>query len=447
MKSANPKGLHPICGLPLVEHVGRAMRAIGIEKPTVVIGHGGDLLRAALGDEAYQYAYQTEQLGTGHAAMVALETLRKHRGPILVAPGDTPLLTPEVLGDLVSHHVETRSQATVATFDTSDPTGYGRIVRALDGSLQAIVEEKDADAATKALNEVNAAVYCFDCETLVRLLPTLRNDNAQAEYYLTDVISAVVAEGGIARAVRFGDSAAFLGINDRWQLAEAAAIMRQRILVRHALNGVSIEDPATTYIGADVEIGQDTTISPMTTIEGRSRIGSGCVVGPLSRVVDSRIEDECTVLMSNVNGALMGEGSRCGPYAHLRPGAQLGSRSKIGNFVEIKNAELGEGVAVSHLSYVGDARIGSRSNIGAGTITCNYDGFQKNRTEIGEGAFIGSNSTLIAPLTIGDNAFIAAGSTINRDVDAESLAIGRAKQEEKKQWVARWRQRKQTESK
>jgi bifunctional UDP-N-acetylglucosamine pyrophosphorylase/glucosamine-1-phosphate N-acetyltransferase len=443
MKSELPKVLHSVCGLPMVEHVGRAMRVAGVERPIVVVGHGGRLLREALGEDAYAYAEQAEQLGTGHAAAMAAPLLSGYDGPVIVTPGDTPLLTGEALSALVARHRETEAAITLATFRLEDPTGYGRVVRE-HGRPVRIVEHKDASGEERAIDEVNAGVYCIDARALVEVLPRLRADNALGEYYLTDVLALLAGDGARCVAVEWEDPSLMMGVNDRWQLAEAAGAMRARLLRAHALAGVTIIDPKTTYVHADVRIEADTVLEPMTSLEGRTMVGAGCVIGPSARVIDSVIEDECSVVMSLVVGAVMRSGSRCGPFAHLRPGAVLGERAKVGNFVEVKNATLGEGSSASHLTYLGDAEIGPRVNVGAGTITCNYDGFAKHRTVIEEGAFVGSNSTLVAPVTIGKDAIVGAGSVITDDVPEDSLGLGRARQENKHEWAKSWRRKRQS---
>ncbi|HRF59327.1 MAG TPA: bifunctional UDP-N-acetylglucosamine diphosphorylase/glucosamine-1-phosphate N-acetyltransferase GlmU [Fimbriimonadaceae bacterium] len=442
MKSEMPKALHPVCGVPMVDLVGRAMRAAGIAAPIVVVGHGADAVREALAGSEYRFAIQAEQLGTGHAVRMAEDPLRGYDGPVIVAPGDTPLLDAGVFDALLRVHREQAAAATVATSIVSDPTGYGRLIRDPDGRAVAIVEEKDATADEREVREVNAGVYCFDAVTLFRILPQLSSANAQGEYYLTDAIRLLASEGAAVATAVFEDPSVLVGVNDRRQLAEASDVLRQRTLVRHMLDGVTIIDPETTYIGLDVTIEPDVTIAPMTTLEGVTSIGSGSTIGPVSRVKDSRIGRGCTVLMSFVDRARMADGSRCGPYAHLRPGADVGDGVKIGNFVEIKNAVLAPGSQVSHLSYIGDAEVGAGTNIGAGTITCNYDGFEKHKTTIGANAFVGSNSTLVAPVTIGDGVVIAAGSTITHDVGEDELGIGRSRQENKPEWARQWRERK-----
>lgn len=444
MKSELPKGLHRVCGIPMAALVGRAMMEAGLDRPIVVVGHGGDLLMQALGP-AYDYAWQREQHGTGHAAMMAADALRASNADlVIIAPGDTPLLSASVFKELTDRHLAAGAKATVATAILDDATGYGRIVRDEHGPTR-IVEHKDATPDERKIKEVNAAIYVFDVETLLAVLPTLSNENEQGEYYLTDVIAAIRARGDKVEGVAFDDHDIMRGVNDRWQLAEAAKVLRLRVLKKHAISGVTIVDPDTTYIEPDVVIGPDSTIEPGTILEGSTTIGSSCHIGPNTKIQDSSLGEGCVVLMSHLNGATMLDGSRCGPFANLRPGAVLGEQTKIGNFVEIKNAKLGAKVAVSHLSYLGDGDVGDNTNIGAGTIFCNYDGFLKHRTVVGEGVFVGSNSTLVAPITIGDGALIAAGSVVTKDVPADALAMGRARQEVKEGWVVEWRQRQQAE--
>lgn len=441
MKSDLPKCLHSICGLPMAEWVGRAMQEAGVTRPIVVIGHGGEQLQKALG-EAYDYAWQREQKGTGHAALMASPLLDGQAGPVVLASGDTPLLDAEALQTLLARHRKSKAACTVATVNLADPSGYGRIVRDSKGTIQRIVEEKDASAEEKAITEVNAAVYVFENQELVRLLPSLKNSNAQGEYYLTDAVEAMAKHAKVVEAVEFEDRGLLKGVNDRWQLAEADLEMRRRLLKKLALDGVTLLDPATTYVDGDVQVGKDTVIEAGTHLRGDTQIGESCHIGPNSFIQNCRIGDGCRVRMSHLVQANVGNGVKIGPYANVRPGTVLAEGVKIGNFVEIKNAVLGERVAASHLAYIGDASIGAGSNIGAGTITCNYDGFEKHRTEIGEGVFVGSNSTLVAPIEIGDGAFIAAGSVISNDVPPEALALGRARQENKEGWVAQWRKRK-----
>lgn len=443
MKSELPKALHTVCGVPMAELIARAMTGAGVERPIVVVGHEGDLLIQALGEKC-DFAWQREQMGTGHATLMAAELLKGHDGVVLVTPGDTPLLSAAALQSLAHAHIEAGCNCTVATVKLDKPAGYGRVVRDGRGNVSEIVEERDASDEIKLISEINTGIYCFNTKCLLEVLPALKNENAQGEYYLTDVIGEINRRSGTVKPLLFSDSDLMMGVNDRWQLAEAARALRLRMLKQHALAGVTIVDPETTFIGIDVEIGIDTIIAPFSTIEGATRIGMRCEIGPNSRVTSSTIGSGCTVLMSHLNEATMLDGSRCGPYANLRPGAVLGEKAKVGNFVEVKNASLGTGAAVSHLSYIGDGRVGASTNIGAGTIFCNYDGFAKHRTEIGDGAFVGSNSTLVAPVTIGDGAMIAAGSVITKSVPADALGIGRERQEVKENWAAQWRKRKQS---
>jgi bifunctional UDP-N-acetylglucosamine pyrophosphorylase/glucosamine-1-phosphate N-acetyltransferase len=315
-------------------------------------------------------------------------------------------------------------------------------VRDPKGGVKRIVEQKDATTEELEIQEVNSGIYVFDSVALFEILPNLGTENSQGEYYLTDAVETLAAQGGKVEALAFQDSGLLMGVNDRWQLAMAEKIMRQRILQRHAVNGVSLQDIDSIYIDADVEIGTSTTLEAGTHLRGATKVGQGCRIGPNTVVVDSNVDDGSIVLLSHVRQAKIGTKVKVGPFANIRPGAVLGDGSKVGNFVELKNATLGPGVAASHLAYIGDAEVGAGSNIGAGTITCNYDGDSKYRTSIGENVFVGSNSTLVAPLTIGDGAFVAAGSVITHDVPSDALALGRARQEVKEGWVPRWRKRK-----
>jgi len=445
MKSDLPKCLHALAGLPMAEHVGRALASAGCSLIVVIIGHGGELLQAGLPEGRYTFCTQSEQLGTGHAVQMAELALRQYDGPVLIAAGDTPLLSSTELMELRTHHERAGAAVTLASCCLKDPTGYGRVMRGLDGRVTRIVEQKDANDLERSVKEVNSGVYVVESSVLFRLLPRLGANNAQGEIYLTDIVAEAARDGLRVEACLFDDPSAFAGVNDRWQLAQAATVMRERILRKWAMNGVSIEDPGTTFIDADVVIGPDTMIRAMTLLEGNTAIGAGCMVGPGTQIISGTLEDEAVVIQSVVNRATLRKGARCGPFAHLRPGTILGERAKVGNFVEVKKASLGDNVSISHLSYIGDATVGAGTNIGAGTITCNYDGIRKFTTTIGEGCFIGSNSTLVAPVQIGNGAFVAAGSVITRDVATDALALGRARQEDKEGWAARWRKQSQVE--
>ncbi len=442
MKSELPKGLHAVGGLPMVELVGRAMKEAGVVRPILVIGHGGDAIREALG-ESYVYAWQHEQKGTGHAARMGADALEAFDGPVLIAPGDAPLLEAETLRGLAEHHTRSEAACTVATTTLENPTGYGRVIRDAIGRPTAIVEEKDASLAQREVREVAVSLYCFDARKLIEALPSLSAENAQGEYYLTDLVALLAGRGERVEAFAIEDPESVMGVNDRWQLAEAEQTLRLRILKSHALNGVTILDPATTYVGPDVRIGADTVLEPSTHLVGEVVVGSNCRLGPCTRIRDTEIGDGCYVYMSYVNGARLGEGVKIGPYANIRPESEIAAGVKIGNFVEIKKSTLGEKTAVSHLTYLGDAIVGAGANIGAGTIACNYDGFSKHRTTIGDGAFVGSNSTLVAPVTIGEGAIVGAGSVITQDVPSDALAIGRGRQEVKEAWATQWRKKKE----
>lgn len=441
MKSNLPKVLHTVLGLPMVEHVVRALKAAGARRPIVVVGHGGESVIERLG-ESNGYAWQREQLGTGHAVQMAASEIEKGEGPVVIVSGDTPLLTSSAIERLVARFAQENAAFALATTRLADPTGYGRIVRSASGRFERIVEEKDASPEVRQIKEANVGVYCFDRALLLQLLPMLKNENAQGEYYLTDLAEAAAAHG-VAVVEVFEDAEEFSGVNDRWQLALAEREARRRILKKHALNGVTLRDIDSITIGPDVEIEPDATIEPCTTISGNTRIGAGCRIGPFTIVDDCQIGRNCLIYSSRLSSAKVGDDVKIGPFANIRPGADIGDRSKVGNFVEIKKSTLGEEVAVSHLTYLGDASVGDRTNIGAGTITCNYDGFAKHRTEIGSDVFIGSNNTIVAPVKIGDDAMTAAGSTVTQDVPSGALAVGRARQENKEQWAVNWRKKKQ----
>ncbi|MBC8064336.1 MAG: bifunctional UDP-N-acetylglucosamine diphosphorylase/glucosamine-1-phosphate N-acetyltransferase GlmU [Chlorobia bacterium] len=439
MKSDQPKGLHEVCGLPMVDHVARALRGAGVERIVIVVGHGGESIQKRLG-EGYAYAWQNEQKGTGHAAQMAAHLLAGFQGKIVVTAGDTPLVSSDMFAALISGG-SLHTKCLIASSFVDNPKGYGRIVRSGVG-VQRIVEEKDASPDEQEIQEVNSSIYCFDGPTLLECLPNLTNDNAQGEFYLTDVI-AMVAEGGGADAMVFDDPDILVGVNDRWQLAEADRKMGERILRRHAESGVTIMDPGTTYLGAEVEIGVDTVLEPSTMIVGKTQIGKSCRIGPFTRIENCKIGNDVMIYVSYLKEAVLHDTAKVGPYAHIRPGSELYPDVKVGNFVETKNAILETGVKASHLTYIGDAIIGENTNIGAGTITCNYDGFHKSRTEIGRDVFVGSNSTLVAPIKLGDGSFVAAGSVVTGgEYPAGALVIGRSRTEVKEQWAAQWRNKK-----
>lgn len=441
MKSKLYKVLHPVCGKPMVGHVTDMLRSIGTDRTVVVVGHGAEAVQAYLGDRA-EYALQKEQLGTGHAVLQAEPLLGQEDGVTTVIYGDTPLVTPETIEAMLELQGREGAACVLLTARVDNPFGLGRIIRAADGSLDRIVEQKDASAEEAAVREINAGTYCFDNRKLFAALRQVTNDNAQGEYYLTDVIAILKAQGEKVLAYCTEDASEAHGVNDRVQLAEAEAIMRARIARRHMLNGVTIQDPASVYIEADVTIGSDTTLLPGTVLRGRTAIGEDCRIGPNVEIADSTVGSRAEIRYAVLSEVNAGNGVTVGPYAYLRPGTVLADGVKVGDFVEIKNSTIGEGSKVPHLSYVGDARVGSGVNIGCGAITANYDGFNKSLTEIGDGAFIGSNVNLIAPVRVGEGAYVVAGSTITHDVGAGDLAIARERQINKPGYADIIRQRK-----
>ncbi|HHV57112.1 MAG TPA: bifunctional UDP-N-acetylglucosamine diphosphorylase/glucosamine-1-phosphate N-acetyltransferase GlmU [Firmicutes bacterium] len=434
MKSKRPKVLHEVCGRPLVAYVVEAARAAGAAEVVLVINHEMNAVRELFGPDV-KYAYQKEQLGTGHAVLAARPALSAASGDVLVLCGDTPLLSGELLQALVTRHREGAAAATVLTAELKDPTGYGRVVRDAAGEVEAIVEERDAAPAVKALREVNTGSYCFAAAPLFAALDEVGRENAQGEYYLTDVLGILRRGGRRVLALAAPEPALTQGINNRVQLAEAEAFLRDRIRRELMLAGVTILDPASTFIDAGVSIAPDTVIYPFTIIEGRSSIGRGCRIGPSVQLRDSRVEDGATVSQAVLVEAVVGPGATVGPFTYLRPGTVLAEGAKAGTFVEIKKSAIGAGSKVPHLSYVGDAQVGRGVNIGAGTITCNYDGFKKNATVIEDEVFIGSNTNLVAPVRIGRGAYTGAGSTITRDVPPGALALERAEQRVLPDWV------------
>jgi bifunctional UDP-N-acetylglucosamine pyrophosphorylase/glucosamine-1-phosphate N-acetyltransferase len=448
MRSKLPKALHPVCGKPILAHILDALAGAGVNRRVVIVGHEGDTVRKTLdaryGPDALLYAEQTVQKGTGHATQMAEPVLAAHQGIVLVLPGDTPLLSSDSLQRLLETHIAKRASATLLTAVLPHDAGaYGRVLRDADDLVTGIVEARDATPAQLAVREINTSVYAFSAPSLFRALRDLRPDNAQGELYLTDVIKLLRAAGETVAAEVATDPDIVLGVNTRVELAEINTKMRARLLQDLMLSGVTIADPATTYVEAGVTVGQDTTILPNTHLMGATHIGEDCVIGPNAVVTGTTIGNRVVVRLSLADHAVIGDDSRIGPFSHLRPGTKLGRGVRIGNFVETKAAVLEDGVSASHLTYLGDAFIGAKTNIGAGTITCNYDGFQKSRTEIGANTFIGTNSTLVAPITVGNDAFTAAGSVITDNVPDGAFAVARERQTIKEGWVQARRERQQ----
>ena len=440
MKSKLYKVLHAVCGKPMVGHVLDAVRNAECDRTVVVVGHGAEAVKTALGDTV-EYALQAEQLGTGHAVRQAEALLGAEDGVTVVTYGDTPLVTAETIRELIDHHIQQGAAATVLTAYVAEPAGLGRIIRDPDGNVLKIVEQKDCSPEEAAIKEINTGTYCFDNRKLFSALSEVKNDNAQGEYYATDAIGILRDRGERIAASRCKDPVEATGVNDRVALGEAERLMRQRINEAHQANGVTIVDPANTYIEAGVAIGQDTIVYPGTFLRGSTSIGSDCTIGPSADLKDTIVGDGSTVRQTVAEGAEISDSCAVGPFAYLRPGTKLGRQVKVGDFVEIKNAVIGEGSKVPHLSYVGDAIVGSGVNIGCGAITANYDGYNKSMTEIGDNAFIGSNANLIAPVKIGSGAYVVAGSTITHNVADNDLAVARERQVNKPGYADKIRSR------
>ncbi|MER2192492.1 MAG: bifunctional UDP-N-acetylglucosamine diphosphorylase/glucosamine-1-phosphate N-acetyltransferase GlmU [Solibacillus sp.] len=436
MKSKLYKVLHPVCGKPMVEHVIDHIETVNVDRIVTVVGHGADLVKETLGEKS-EYVLQAEQLGTAHAVQQAEPILGDLEGTTLVVCGDTPLIRPETMQALFAHHAEQGAKATILTAVAENPTGYGRILRDANGQVAQIVEQKDATAEQQMVTEINTGTYCFDNKALFAALKEVKNENAQGEYYLPDVIEIMQKQGEIVSAFVTDNFDETLGVNDRFALSQAEELMRARINERHMRNGVTIINPNSTHISADAVIGSDTVLLPGTIIEGKTVIGEDCKIGPNSHIVNSQIGNGTTIHSSVVLNSTVGDETAVGPFAHLRPDTSLGNHVKIGNFVEVKKSVLGDDTKVSHLSYIGDAEVGSNVNIGCGSITVNYDGKNKFKTVIEDDVFVGCNSNLVAPVTLEQGSFVAAGSTITKDVPSEALALARARQENKLGYVSK----------
>jgi bifunctional UDP-N-acetylglucosamine pyrophosphorylase/glucosamine-1-phosphate N-acetyltransferase len=436
-KSAYPKLLHPLAGRLMGEYVLRTAAAAGAERIYLIIGYQPEAMRKAFAREGLEFIEQTEQLGTGHALMVARPQLEAcSSGVVVVMVGDVPTLHPETLKALVATHLEECAACTVLSMVAQDPAGYGRVVRAGGKRVGAIVEEKVATATQKQIHEVNTGILCFSRAALLAHLGELSRNNAQQEYLLTDLVE-IFNQNGLAVAVFQAPVGEAVGINDRAQLAEAGKMLRLRRALHWMREGVTVTAPELTYIDEEVIIGCDTVIEPGVSLRGKTQVGSGCRLEPYSTITDSQLGDRVTVRQSCViTNSKVSSGVALGPFAHLREGAVIEDGARIGNFVEVKRSTVGAGTKAQHLTYLGDATIGARSNIGAGTITCNYDGKKKNPTTIGDDVFIGSGNMLVAPVSVGSGSYTAAGSTITKDVPPESLAIERGQQVNKEGWAA-----------
>jgi bifunctional UDP-N-acetylglucosamine pyrophosphorylase / glucosamine-1-phosphate N-acetyltransferase len=443
MKSNLPKVLHEISGLSLIARVLRTAAGLKPASTTVVVGHGAEQVKAALGDSAgIDFVAQEQQLGTGHALLQARPLLEGRKGTVVLLSGDVPLLTVNSLQALLAEHTESAAAATVITANVARPFGYGRIVRT-NGRITKIVEEKDTTPAQRAITEINSGIYAFDLEPLFDALDSIGTANKQGEYYLPDLVAIYRKQKRTLATWTVARTEEIRGINSRTELAEVSTMVRQQKNEELMAAGVTLIDPATTYVDADVVVGPDTVIYPCVFLEGSTTIGAACEIHSGSRILNSTVGDRvCVRNHTVVSDSTVESGAFLGPFAHIRPSSHIGQDAHVGNFVELKKTKLGKGAKANHLAYLGDAAIGEKTNIGAGTITCNYDGAKKHQTTIGDGVFVGSNSTLVAPLTLADGSYIAAGSAVTADVPAGALAIGRARQENKDGWVQQRTQKK-----
>lgn len=436
MKSSLYKVLHPVLDRPMVQHVVDQLQPLDLDKTVTIVGFGAEAVKETLGEQS-AFVVQEEQLGTGHAVQQAEDLLQDMDGTTLVVCGDTPLIEADTFQALVDYHEQTNAKATILTARAPDPTGYGRVLRNRQDQVERIVEHKDATEAELQVTEINTGTYCFDNKALFHALQFVSNENAQGEYYLPDVIEILKEQSETVGAYLTPQFEETLGINDRVALAEAETIMKRRINEKHMRNGVTIIDPNHTYIGLDVQIGQDVTIHPGSIIRGKTTIGASSEIGPHTELEHMTIGDRAVVKQSVAVHSSIADGVDVGPFAYIRPETVVHNDAKIGHFVEVKKSTIGEGSKVPHLSYIGDAKIGNHVNVGCGTITVNYDGKDKHETIIGDGTFIGSNSNLVAPISIGENAFVAAGSTVTKDVPKDALAFGRARQVNKENYVGK----------
>ncbi|WP_188207365.1 bifunctional UDP-N-acetylglucosamine diphosphorylase/glucosamine-1-phosphate N-acetyltransferase GlmU [Alkalibacillus aidingensis] len=440
MKSKLYKVLHPVCGKPMVQHVVDQLNTLELDQIITIVGHGAETVQDQLGDQT-AYVVQEEQLGTGHAVRMADSYLEGKPGTTVVVCGDTPLLTSDTLNELMEQHESVQAKVTVLTTDITDPTGYGRVIRDGQGHVEKIVEEKDASSDEKSVKEINTGTYCFDNELLFESLKQVSNDNSQGEYYLPDVLEIAKNQGEKVAAFKTPNDEETIGVNDRVALANAERLLRDRINKEHMRAGVTIVDPQQTYIGPDVSIEADVIIEPGSVIKGETTIGADTVIGPHTELKDCQIGERTLIKQSVVTESHVGSDVQIGPFAHIRPDSYIQDEVKIGNFVEVKKTNMAKGSKASHLSYLGDAKLGKDVNVGCGVITVNYDGRKKHKTIIEDGAFIGCNANLIAPVRIEEGAYVAAGSTITKDVPEKALSIARSRQENKEGYVERLNKR------
>ncbi len=436
MKSDLPKVLHKVAGISMLEHVFRSVNAINPEKTVTVIGHKAELVEQVLAGQT-EFVRQTEQLGTGHAVMMAEPVLENLNGQTLVIAGDTPLITGESLKNLIDFHINHKNVATILTAEADNPFGYGRIVRNQHGEVLKIVEQKDASDFEQQIKEINTGTYVFDNARLFEALKNINTNNAQGEYYITDVIGIFRENGEKVGAYTLKDFDESLGVNDRVALATAESVMRRRINQQHMVNGVSFVNPDATYIDVDVEIAPEVQVEANVTLKGQTKIGAEAILTNGTYIVDSVIGERTVITSSMIEESSVADGVTVGPYAHIRPGSSLAKDVHVGNFVEVKGSSIGENTKAGHLTYIGNSEVGANVNFGAGTITVNYDGQKKYKTIIGDNVFVGSNSTIIAPVELGNNSLVGAGSTITKDVPADAIALGRGRQINKEDYAKR----------
>lgn len=434
MKSKKTKILHEIYGKPMVQWVYQSVKDTGVDEIVLVIGRNSEEVKECMGNKV-SYAKQEEQLGTGHAVIQAQEYLENKDGQVLIMYGDMPLVTSNTILRAVDYHKEKGNAVTIITADFDNPLGYGRIIRNNQNDVLEIVEDRDASFEQKKIKEINSGIYCFDIRALREALKELDNKNDQGEYYLTDTIKILINKGLKAGAIKIADKDELAGINDRIQLAEASKVLRKRILNKLMADGVTIIDPDSTYIDGEVEIGMDTIIYPSTIIKGNTKIGEDCIIGSGSRIENSKVGNKVEIKESVILESCVDDDTKIGPFAYLRPGSNIGKNVKIGDFVEIKKSVIGDDTKISHLTYVGDAEVGKKVNLGCGVVVVNYDGEKKHKTIIGDNSFIGCNVNLISPVEVKNNAYVAAGSTITDEVPENSLAIARNRQVIKENWV------------
>lgn len=434
MISDKPKVVHEVLYKPMICHIIDALKEMSIDEIFVIVGHKAKEVEALIDDDSVHFVLQKEQLGTGHALLQAKDILADKEGTTIVLNGDAPLITAKTLEALVQHHKQNNLIGTIMTCDCDLDKKFGRIIKE-SGQVQEIVEFKDLKEGQYEIKEMNVGEYCFDNQELYKALAKITNDNAQNEYYITDVIKIMNQDGVAVGSYKIADLAEVGGINDRVELAEATKLLQRRVNTKHLLNGVNIIDIDTAYIGSDVVIGTDTTIEPGCIIKGKTTIGNGCHIGPYCELTNVTIKNNVEIKFSVISDSVIENGVDMGPYARLRNDCHILENVHIGNFVEMKKATFGEGSKAAHLTYIGDATVGSEVNIGCGTITVNYDGKNKSQTIIKDRAFIGCNSNLIAPVTIGEKSFIAAGSTITNEVEENAMAIARARQENKPNYI------------